>query len=202
MSAWRKSIIPAADLSEQISTAGMEASGTGNMKLALNGALTIGTLDGANIEIRDRVGAENIVIFGLRAEEVAERWRAGSDATDAIAASPELAEVIDALEAGMFSPDDRNRFGPLANRLEIWRPFYGGRGFRRLSRGPAAHRCAVALARALGPQRDPEHRRHGMVLLRPHDQRLRSRYLARAGVRGVAEAAISLAMKACGERLD
>ncbi len=110
-------IIPAADLSEQISTAGMEASGTGNMKLALNGALTIGTLDGANIEIRDRVGAENIVIFGLRAEEVVERCRSGFDASAAIAASPELAEVVDAIETGMFSPDDRQRFNDLTNRL-------------------------------------------------------------------------------------
>jgi starch phosphorylase len=110
-------VIPAADLSEQISTAGMEASGTGNMKLALNGALTIGTLDGANIEIRDRVGADNIMIFGLRAEEVTERWRSGNDAADAVAASPELAEIIGALEAGMFSPDDPSRFGRLGTRL-------------------------------------------------------------------------------------
>ena len=110
-------IIPAADLSEQISTAGMEASGTGNMKLALNGALTIGTLDGANIEIRDRVGEENIVIFGLRAEQVAERWRAGLDATDVIAASPQLADVIDALETGAFSPGDPALFERLTNRL-------------------------------------------------------------------------------------
>ncbi len=110
-------IIPAADLSEQISTAGMEASGTGNMKLALNGALTIGTLDGANIEICDRVGEDNIFIFGLRAEEVAERWRTGLDATDAIAASPELAEVIRALESGAFSSDDPRRFDRLTDRL-------------------------------------------------------------------------------------
>jgi starch phosphorylase len=110
-------IIPAADLSEQISTAGMEASGTGNMKLALNGALTIGTFDGANIEIRDRVGENNIFIFGLRAEEVAERWRGGLDATDAIAASPELAEVIGAVESGAFSLDDPRRFDRLTDRL-------------------------------------------------------------------------------------
>jgi glycogen phosphorylase len=110
-------IIPAADLSEQISTAGMEASGTGNMKLALNGALTIGTLDGANIEIRDRVGAENMIIFGLRAEEVAERQRTGLDASAPIAASPDLAAVMQALETGALSPDDPNRFGDLANRL-------------------------------------------------------------------------------------
>ena len=110
-------IIPAADLSEQISTAGMEASGTGNMKLALNGALTIGTLDGANIEIRDRVGAENIAIFGLRAEEVAERRRGDLGGSEAIAASPELAAALEALDTGLFSPDDRQRFMLLTDRL-------------------------------------------------------------------------------------
>jgi len=110
-------IIPAADLSEQISTAGMEASGTGNMKLALNGALTIGTLDGANIEIRDHVGAENIFIFGLRAEEVEERRRAGLQASSVIASSPQLAEAIEAIETGVFSPDDVDRFAALMNKL-------------------------------------------------------------------------------------
>jgi len=110
-------IIPAADLSEQISTAGMEASGTGNMKLALNGALTIGTLDGANIEIRDHVGAENMFIFGLRAEEVEERRRAALDASSAIDASPKLAAAIAAIETGAFSPDDTERFGALMKAL-------------------------------------------------------------------------------------
>ncbi|MEK7240237.1 MAG: glycogen/starch/alpha-glucan phosphorylase [Gemmatimonadota bacterium] len=112
-----EAIVPAADLSEQISTAGMEASGTGNMKLALNGALTIGTLDGANIEIREHVGTENLFIFGLLAEEVAARRRAGLDATDAIAASPALTEVLSELESGVFSPDDRSRYKSLVEGL-------------------------------------------------------------------------------------
>ena len=112
-----EAIIPAADLSEQISTAGMEASGTGNMKFALNGALTIGTLDGANIEIRDCVGAENIMIFGLTAAEVAARRRSGIDMTATIAASPVLGEVLDALASGVFSPDDRSRYQGLVDGL-------------------------------------------------------------------------------------
>ena len=110
-------IIPAADLSEQISTAGMEASGTGNMKFALNGALTIGTLDGANIEIRDHVGPENIFIFGLTAAQVEERRRHGIDATSTIAASPRLNQVLDALGSGVFSPDDRQRYAGLVDVL-------------------------------------------------------------------------------------
>ncbi|WP_428980979.1 glycogen/starch/alpha-glucan phosphorylase [Lichenibacterium dinghuense] len=110
-------IIPAADLSEQISTAGMEASGTGNMKLALNGALTIGTLDGANVEIKERVGDDNIFIFGLTAEEVAARHRSGLSARDTIAASPRLAEVMEAVSSGVFSPDDTGRYRDFANAL-------------------------------------------------------------------------------------
>ena len=110
-------IIPAADLSEQISTAGMEASGTGNMKLALNGALTIGTLDGANIEIRDHVGSENIAIFGMEAMDVVVRRKQGLDATDVIRKSPQLARAIDAISAGEFSPGDRGRFDPIVHSL-------------------------------------------------------------------------------------
>lgn len=112
-----EAIIPAADLSEQISTAGMEASGTGNMKFALNGALTIGTLDGANVEIGDRVGPENIVIFGMTAPEVRARRAKGIDAREVIAATPVLREVLDSIARGVFSPDDRNRFAGLVDAL-------------------------------------------------------------------------------------
>jgi starch phosphorylase len=112
-----EAIIPAADLSEQISTAGMEASGTGNMKLALNGALTIGTLDGANIEICERVGHDNIVIFGLRADEVEAWGRKGAHAPVTIATTPRLAAALESLEDGAFSPDEPDRFRPLIQEL-------------------------------------------------------------------------------------
>jgi starch phosphorylase len=110
-------LIPAADLSEQISTAGMEASGTGNMKFAMNGALTVGTLDGANVEIREQVGPDNIFIFGLTAEEVAERRAAGRNPGAAIAADPRLAEVLDQIEQGVFSPEDPGRYRALVDNL-------------------------------------------------------------------------------------
>jgi starch phosphorylase len=104
-------------VSEQISTAGMEASGTGNMKFALNGALTIGTLDGANIEILEHVGQDNMFIFGLTSDQVAARRRSGNDSSDLIAASPVLAEVLDSVEAGVFSPDEPDRYRGLVNSL-------------------------------------------------------------------------------------
>jgi glycogen phosphorylase len=110
-------IIPASDLSEQISTAGMEASGTGNMKLALNGALTIGTLDGANIEIRDRVGEDNIFIFGMTAQEAEARRAQGIDARETIAGSVQLHRALDAIGSGLFSPSDPARFNDLVDVL-------------------------------------------------------------------------------------
>jgi starch phosphorylase len=106
-------IIPAADLSEQISTAGMEASGTGNMKFALNGALTIGTLDGANIEIKDRVGDDNIFIFGLTADEVAAARTDGYDPKVFIEGNRELRQAVSAIASGVFSPDDPDRYADL-----------------------------------------------------------------------------------------
>ena len=112
-----ETIIPASDLSEQISTAGMEASGTGNMKLALNGALTIGTLDGANVEIRDRVGAENIFIFGLTAAQVEQRRHEGADATEIVHASSSLHGALDAIASGVFSPDDTARYRDLVDAV-------------------------------------------------------------------------------------
>jgi starch phosphorylase len=110
-------IIPAAELSEQISTAGMEASGTGNMKFAMNGALTIGTLDGANIEIRDSVGEENIFIFGLTAEEVDARRRSGYYPIELARSNAELGEVLRQIHDGVFSPQDLRRFAPIVDRL-------------------------------------------------------------------------------------
>ena len=116
-------IIPAADLSEQISTAGMEASGTGNMKLALNGALTIGTLDGANVEIRDHVGAANIFIFGLTADAVMARTARGLQAHDAIAASPALHQALQTISQGVFSPSEPDRYRGLVHNLSERDPF-------------------------------------------------------------------------------
>jgi starch phosphorylase len=110
-------IIPASDLSEQISTAGFEASGTGNMKFALNGALTIGTMDGANIEIREEVGKENIFIFGLLAEEVEELKRNSYNPKDYYNNIPELKKVIDMIDNDYFNPKEPGIFKDMINGL-------------------------------------------------------------------------------------
>jgi len=110
-------IYPAADLSEQISTAGKEASGTGNMKFALNGSLTIGTLDGANVEIREEVGAENFFLFGLTTEEVHKKRQEGYSPYEQYQSNPELREVLDSIRCGLFSPDNSRLFNPLVDSL-------------------------------------------------------------------------------------
>ena len=111
------SVYPAADLSEQISTAGKEASGTGNMKFSMNGALTIGTLDGANVEIRQEVGAENFFLFGMTAEEVHEMKAKGYKPRDYYESNANLREVIDQINSGYFSKKDKNLFNPLVCSL-------------------------------------------------------------------------------------
>jgi starch phosphorylase len=110
-------IVPAADLSEQISTAGTEASGTGNMKLSLNGALTIGTLDGANIEIMEEVGKENFFIFGLTTTEVADLRRQGYNPWDYYHGNDELKLTLDMIGSGYFSPDEPQRYQPIVDAL-------------------------------------------------------------------------------------
>ncbi|HSA34877.1 MAG TPA: glycogen/starch/alpha-glucan phosphorylase, partial [bacterium] len=116
-------IYPAADLSEQISTAGKEASGTGNMKFSMNGALTIGTLDGANVEIREEVGAENFFLFGLQTEEVLELKRDGYRPQEYIEKDAELQEAIEAIGAGLFSGGDTELFRPIADNLRYSDPY-------------------------------------------------------------------------------
>jgi starch phosphorylase len=112
-----QSIIPAADLSVQIATAGTEASGTSNMKFALNGALTIGTLDGANVELREAVGPESFFLFGLRAEQVARLRYDGYNPRTFIDRSPALRETLAMIEAGFFSFGEPERFRPILDSL-------------------------------------------------------------------------------------
>ena len=110
-------LIPAADLSEQISLAGKEASGTGNMKFALNGALTIGTLDGANVEIREKVGAENFFLFGMTEPEVGELQQAGYTPTELYSRNERLKRTLDLLGSGYFTGGDREASSPLVSDL-------------------------------------------------------------------------------------
>jgi starch phosphorylase len=141
-------IYPAADLSEQISTAGKEASGTGNMKFALNGALTIGTLDGANVEIREQVGAENFFLFGLTVEEVQALKQAGYDPRDVLRRDPSLAAVFDALASGVFSGGDRTLYRPILDALTS-----GGDPYLVLADFAAYRDCQEEVSRAWG---DPD----------------------------------------------
>jgi starch phosphorylase len=117
-------VYPAADLSEQISTAGKEASGTGNMKFMMNGAVTIGTLDGANVEIREEVGADNFFLFGLTAPDVERMRRQGYRPSDYLDRDAELRAVLDLVAEGRFSRGDRELFRPLVDNLTHSDPFF------------------------------------------------------------------------------
>ncbi len=141
-------IIPAADLSEQISTAGTEASGTGNMKLALNGALTIGTLDGANVEMREEIGAENFFIFGLTADEVAAQRAAGYNPWLHYDNDAQLQQVLHMLRDGYFSPDEPGRYKAVFDALT-----YGGDRFMLLADYALYVACQEAVSALY---RDPE----------------------------------------------
>jgi starch phosphorylase len=110
-------IYPAADLSEQISTAGKEASGTGNMKFSMNGALTIGTLDGANVEIRDAVGEENFFLFGHTERQVQKLWAAGYHPWEIVESDAELRAAMGLINSGLFSHGDKQLFSPLTGNL-------------------------------------------------------------------------------------
>jgi starch phosphorylase len=123
-------IIPATDISEQISTAGTEASGTGNMKFAMNGALTVGTLDGANIEILEAVGRENMFIFGLTAENVEQLHRSGYNPASICYADREIRSALDVIASGLFSPEEPHRFRPIVDNLMHYDPFLALADFR------------------------------------------------------------------------
>ena len=166
-----EAIIPAADLSEQISTAGMEASGTGNMKLALNGALTIGTLDGANVEIRDRVGDDNMFIFGLTAEEVDERRRAPRAPVEP---SHALQQVLDAIGSGVFSPEEPQRYRELVADLTGNDWFMVAADFEAYSDAQARGRGALAGLRRMVAVERAEHRECRLVLFRPQHPGIRT----------------------------
>jgi starch phosphorylase len=140
-------IIPASDISEQISTAGSEASGTGNMKFALNGALTVGTLDGANIEIKEAVGEKNMFLFGLTADEVQAAQRSGYQPIEIYYSERPLRDALDAVAGGVFSPGEPGRFRPIVDAL-----LYGGDPYMVLADFLSYAACQRAVEQAYSDQ--------------------------------------------------
>ena len=191
-------IFPGADLSEQISLAGKEASGTGNMKFAMNGALTIGTLDGANIEIREAVGAENFFLFGMTVEDVERRLAQGYRPYDHYQSDEELRAAIDAIADGAFSNGDRELFKPIVENLLGSDPYMLLGGLPLVCRLPGRGRPRVARPRALDARLDPQRGTHGPVLVGSLDPRLLPRHLAR---RAGADSGLESARRQCGMRL-
>ena len=178
-------IFPAADLSEQISTAGMEASGTGNMKFSLNGALTIGTLDGANVEIREEVGAENFFLFGLTADQVQDLKSRGYRPREYYEQNAELRGVLDFIASGALAGGDPGLFQPLVDNLLQRRPVPRPGGLPGLHRMPGPGQRAVARPAGVDAQGHPERGAHGQVLLRPiHPRLLRAGVESEAGFGG------------------
>ena len=176
-------IFPGSDLSEQISTAGFEASGTGNMKFALNGALTIGTLDGANVEIVERVGRENAFIFGLTAEEVEAKTASGYRPREVYESSPRLRRVLDFVSSGAFSPEDSGLFRPLVEGLLHHDPYMVLADFDAYVAAQAQVDEAWRDDDGVDAQGDPERGALRLVQQRPLRQGIRGPDLEAAGQR-------------------
>ena len=175
-------LIPASDVSEQISTAGYEASGTSNMKFMMNGALTVGTRDGATIEMAEEAGEENFFLFGLTAEQVQDsrgwynpRWHYEHE--------PETRRALDLIRSGAFSRGEPGVFGPILRRPADPRRLLHAPGRPDgLRDDPGAGRRALPAARRLGAQGDPQRGALRQVLQRPHDHGIRPRHLGRRAV--------------------
>ncbi len=182
-------IYPAADLSEQISTAGKEASGTGNMKFQMNGALTIGTVDGANIEICEEVGVENFFLFGLEAHEVAAKRKAGYRPMEFVENSEELQAVIQLIRDGFFSRGNTTQFLPLIDNLIYHDPYFVLRGLPVVRGLPVAGRPDLPRQGKLDAHVDPELRALRQVLLGSHDPRVLQRDLEGEAGQGAAHVA-------------
>ncbi len=179
-------IYPAADLSEQISTAGKEASGTGNMKFMMNGALTIGTLDGANVEIREEAGAENFFLFGLTVDEVERIQRDGYRPSDYVDGNDELAAVLDLIAGGSFSHGDTEVFRPLVDNLRYDDPFLVLADYASYIEAQDRVSAAWSDIPRVDADVDPEHRAQRQVLVGPRHRRVLRRHLERVARDGQA----------------